>query len=71
MWDPGVIHHKHHPSMTSRDPVLLGVDAGIKHDNAVRAAVMRDENGEWQILVSLGIGSSRRQKSLNLEQDVS
>ena len=51
MWDP-CVNPSHHPTIISRDPLCGGIDVGIKHDNAARAAVKWDEDGEKLILVS-------------------
>ena len=51
MWDP-CVNPSHHPTIISRDPLCGGIDVGIKHDNAARAAAKWDEDGEKLILVS-------------------
>ena len=38
MWDP-CVNQAHHPTIISRDPLYVGIDVGIKHDNAARVAV--------------------------------
>ena len=42
MWDP-CVNQVHHPTIISRDPLYVGIDVGIKHDNAARVAVKWDE----------------------------
>jgi hypothetical protein len=69
MWDPSV-NHAHHPTIISRDPLYLGIDVGIKHDNAARVAVKWDENGEKLILVSHRIWKPTPGKPLDLENTV-
>ncbi len=69
MWD-GCVSHAHHPSITERDPLFVGVDAGIKHDNAARVAVKWDEQGEKLILVSHRIWKPSPLKPLDLENTI-
>jgi hypothetical protein len=69
MWDPNV-DAKHHPSITGRDPLYVGIDAGIKHDNAARVAVKWDEDGEKLILVSHRIWKPTPSQPLDLENTV-
>jgi phage terminase large subunit-like protein len=69
MWDPNV-NSKHHPSITSREPLYVGIDAGIKHDNAARVAVKWDEDGEKLILVSHRIWKPTPTQPLNLEETI-
>jgi hypothetical protein len=69
MWDP-CVNPAHHPSTISRDSLFVGVDAGIKHDNAARAAVKWDENGERLILVSHRIWKPTPLQPLDLENTV-
>ena len=51
MWGSNV-DHSHHPTVITREPLFVGIDVGIKHDNAARVAVCWDEAGEKLILVS-------------------
>ncbi|HEY2922941.1 MAG TPA: hypothetical protein VGK77_28515, partial [Candidatus Binatia bacterium] len=69
MWDPNV-NSKHHPSITSREPLYVGIDVGIKHDNAARVAVKWDEDGEKLILVSHRIWKPTPMQPLDLENTV-
>jgi hypothetical protein len=69
MWDPNV-DAKHHPSITSREPLYVGIDAGIKHDNAARVAVKWDDQGEKLILVSHRIWKPTPSQPLDLENTV-
>jgi phage terminase large subunit-like protein len=69
MWDP-CVNHAHHPSITDREPLFVGVDLGIKHDNAARVAVKWDENGERLILVSHRIWKPSPSQPLDLEHTV-
>ena len=68
MWDPNVDHSRH-PTMT-REPLFVGVDVGIKHDNAARVAVRWDDAGEKLILVSHRIWKPTPTQPLNLEDTV-
>jgi hypothetical protein len=38
MWDSNV-DHSHHPTVITREPLFVGIDVGIKHDNAARVAL--------------------------------
>ena len=69
MWDP-CVNQAHHPTIISRDPLYVGIDVGIKHDNAARVAVKWDENGEKLILVSHRIWKPTPGKPLGLENTV-
>ena len=69
MWDPNV-DANHRPSTTTREPLFVGIDAGIKHDNAARVAVRWDEAGEKLILVSHRIWKPTPSQPLNLENTV-
>ena len=69
MWDP-CVNQLHRPSITTRDPLFVGVDVGIKHDNAARVAVKWDEAGERLILVSHRIWKPTPIQPLNLEDTV-
>jgi phage terminase large subunit-like protein len=69
MWDP-CVDHSHHPSITSREPLYVGIDAGIKHDNAARVAVRWDDEGEKLILVSHRIWKPTAAQPLNLEATI-
>ena len=69
MWDP-CVNHSHHPSTTDQSPLFVGVDVGIKHDNAARVAVKWDEQGEKLILVSHRIWKPSPLKPLDLENTV-
>jgi hypothetical protein len=69
MWDP-CVNAAHHPSLTTRDPLFVGIDVGIKHDNAARVAVKWDEAGEKLILVSHRIWKPTPAQPLNLEDTV-
>ena len=51
-------------------PLFVGVDVGIKHDNAARVAVKWDEQGEKLILVSHRIWKPTPLKPLDLENTV-
>ena len=62
MWDP-CVNQAHHPTIISRDPLYVGIDVGIKHDNA-RVAVKWDENGEKLILVSHRILEANTRQAL-------
>ena len=59
MWDP-CVNQLLRPSITDREPLFVGVDAGIKHDNAPRMAVKWDEAGEKLILAAIESGSPRQ-----------
>ena len=69
MWDP-CVNQSHSPSTTSREPLFVGVDIGIKHDNAARVAVRWDEAGEKLILVSHRIWKPTASQPLDLENTV-
>ena len=69
MWDPCVIA-SHRPTTTSREPLFVGIDIGIKHDNAARVAVRWDEAGEKLILVSHRIWKPTPAQPLDLEATV-
>jgi phage terminase large subunit-like protein len=69
MWNP-CVNPNHHPSTTTREPLFVGVDVGIKHDNAARAAVTWDESGEKLILVSHRIWKPTPNQPLDLEGTV-
>ena len=69
MWDP-CVNQAHHPTIISREPLYVGIDVGIKHDNAARVAVKWDENGEKLILVSHRIWKPTPGKPLDLENTV-
>ena len=69
LWDP-CIDPSHHPAPMSRDAVFIGVDLGIKHDNAARVAVKWDEDGEKLILVSHKIWKPTPAEPLNLEETI-
>lgn len=69
MWDP-CVNQAHHPTIIRRDPLYVGIDVGIKHDNAARVAVKWDENGEKLILVSHRIWKPTPGKPLDLENTV-
>jgi hypothetical protein len=69
MWDP-CVDQSHHPSTTDRDPLFVGIDVGIKHDNAARVAVKWDETGEKLILVSHRIWKPTPTEPLDLENTV-
>jgi hypothetical protein len=69
MWDP-CIDRSHAPTITSREPLFVGVDVGIKHDNASRVAVRWDEAGEKLILVSHRIWKPTPTQPLNLEDTI-
>jgi phage terminase large subunit-like protein len=69
MWDP-CVNQAHHPTIISRDPLYVGIDVGIKHDNAARVAVKWDENGEKLILVPHRIWKPTPGKPLDLENTV-
>lgn len=69
MWDP-CVNQSHHPSITDRSPLFVGIDVGIKHDNAARVAVKWDEQGEKLILVSHRIWKPTPNKPLDLENTV-
>lgn len=69
MWDP-CVNQSHVPSTTSREPLFVGVDIGIKHDNAARVAVRWDDTGEKLILVSHRIWKPTASQPLDLENTV-
>ncbi len=69
MWNP-CVDHAHHPSITSREPLYVGIDAGIKHDNAARVAVRWDDDGEKLILVSHRIWKPTPTQPLDLEATI-
>ena len=69
MWDP-CVNQLHRPSITDRERLFVGVDAGIKHDNAARVAVRWDEAGEKLILVSHRIWKPTPSQPLDLENTV-
>ena len=69
MWDP-CVNPTSHPNATTRDPLFVGIDVGIKHDNAARVAVKWDEAGEKLILVSHRIWKPTPAQPLNLEDTV-
>jgi hypothetical protein len=69
MWDP-CVNQSHYPSITDREPLFVGLDAGIKHDNAARVAVKWDEAGERLILVSHRIWKPTPNRPLDLENTV-
>jgi phage terminase large subunit-like protein len=69
IWDP-CVDHSHCPSITSRESLFVGIDIGIKHDNAARVAVRWDEIGEKLILVSHRIWKPTPTEPLDLESTV-
>src|SRR6266542_1577611 len=69
MWNP-CVDHAHHPSITSREPLYVGIEAGIKHDNAARVAVRWDDDGEKLILVSHRIWKPTPTQPLDLEATI-
>ena len=69
MWDP-CINPAHHPTIISCEALYVGIDVGIKHDNAARVAVKWDENGEKLILVSHSIWKPTPGRPLGLENTV-
>jgi phage terminase large subunit-like protein len=69
MWDP-CVDHTHHPTAITREPIFVGIDVGIKHDNAARAAVRWDDAGEKLILVSHRIWKPTPTQPLDLENTV-
>jgi phage terminase large subunit-like protein len=69
MWDPNV-DHSHRPTTTTHEPLFVGIDVGIKHDNAARVAVRWDEAGEKLILVSYRIWKPTPTQPLDLENTV-
>ena len=56
MWDP-CVDHTHRPTVITREPLFVGIDVGIKHDNPAKVAVRWDDAGEKLILVSHRIWS--------------
>jgi hypothetical protein len=66
MWDP-CVNQAHHPTIISREPLYIGIDVVIKHDNAARVAVRWDEASEKLILVSHRIWKPTPGKPLDLE----
>lgn len=68
LWDP-CVNQSHHPSIIEREPLFVGVDAGIKHDNAARAAV-KWEAGEKLIVISHRIWKPTASQPLDLENTV-
>jgi phage terminase large subunit-like protein len=69
MWDP-CIDRERRPSTTERQPLFVGIDAGIKHDNAARVAVKWDDAGENLVLVSHRIWKPTPLEPLNLEDTI-
>ena len=69
MWDP-CVNANHRPNTTTRDPLFVGIDVGIKHDNAARVAVRWDDAGEKLILVSHRIWKPTPTQPLDLENTV-
>lgn len=69
MWDPNV-DPSHHSTAITREPLFVGIDVGIKHDNAARVAVRWDEAGEKLILVSHRIWKPTPTEPLDLENTV-
>ena len=69
MWDP-YVDHSHHPTAITREPLFVGIDVGIKHDNAARVAVRWDDAGEKLILVSHRIWKPTPTQPLDLENTV-
>ena len=69
MWDP-CVDQSHRPTITAREPLFVGIDVGIKHDNAARVAVSWDDAGERLILVSHRIWKPTPTQSLDLEHTV-
>ena len=70
MWDPVRRLILHLPSTTEREPLFVGIDVGIKHDNAARVAVKWDETGEKLVLVSHRIWKPTPTEPLDLENTV-
>jgi len=69
MWDP-CVNQVHHPTIISREALYVGIDVGIKHDNAARVAVRWDNAGEKLILVSHRIWKPTPGRPLDLENTV-
>lgn len=69
MWDP-CVNQSHRPSTIEREPLFVGVDTGIKHDNAARVAVKWDEAGEGLTLVSHRIWKPSPGAPLDLESTI-
>ena len=69
MWDP-CVDQSHRPTITTREPLFVGIDVGIKHDNAARVAVRWDDAGEKLILVSHRIWKPTPTQPLDLENTV-
>jgi hypothetical protein len=69
LWDSRV-DQTHRATTTSREPLFVGIDVGIKHDNAARVAVRWDDAGEKLILVSHRIWKPTPTQPLNLENTV-
>ncbi|MGB7951923.1 MAG: hypothetical protein WCH75_29910, partial [Candidatus Binatia bacterium] len=69
MWDP-CVNQSLSPTTTSREPLFVGIDIGIKHDNAARVAVRWDDSGEKLILVSHRIWKPTPNQPLDLENTV-
>jgi phage terminase large subunit-like protein len=69
MWDP-CVDHSHHPTTITREPIFVGIDVGIKHDNAARVAVRWDEAGGKLILVSHRVWKPTPTQPLDLETTV-
>jgi len=69
LWGP-CVDPLHRPSTTTREPLFVGIDVGIKHDNAARMAVRWDETGEKPILVSHRIWKASPTQPLDLEATV-
>jgi len=69
MWDP-CVDPLNRPSTTDREPLFVGVDVRIKHDNAARVAVKWDAQGEKLILVSHRIWKPTASQPQDLENTV-
>ena len=64
------LNANHRLSTTTREPLFVGIDVGIKHDNAARVAVRWDDAGEKLILVSHRIWKPTPTQPLDLENTV-
>ena len=69
MWDP-CVNPSHHPTITTRESLFVGIDVGIKHDNAARVAVRWDEKGQGLMLVSHRIWKPTPHQPINLENTI-
>ncbi|HWP23590.1 MAG TPA: hypothetical protein VNM15_05335 [Candidatus Binatia bacterium] len=70
LWDP-CVDDEHRPSIVSRrDPIFVGIDIGLKHDNAARVAVKWDGASEKLVLVSHRIWKPTPGEPLDIEATI-